>query len=247
VSTWGESLSMQRADVSALAEVVSLGRADLSVRADDTATLRNHVAARREDVDEWREDGSVGPATPSRPRAVPRRPLGVRRGPLHSRPPADSTGPLGTKVAPLPATLAASDLTCELFNGMSIRPRLALERGRRAESVVTDYLVAQGHTILERNLRLGSLELDIVTRQGPLVCVVEVRTRGKGSFLPALATISTTKRKHLLRAAECLWQQRFAYAPGVDRLRIDVAAVYFDEGAPRVEYFAGAVTGTPKT
>jgi putative endonuclease len=122
--------------------------------------------------------------------------------------------------------------------------RVALERGRRAESAVADYLVAHGHTILARNLRLGSLELDIVARKGPVVSVVEVRTRGKGSFLPALATISAVKRARLLRAADRLWQERFARAPDVDRIRIDVAAVYFDGGTTRVEYFAGALTHT---
>jgi Holliday junction resolvase-like predicted endonuclease len=93
---------------------------------------------------------------------------------------------------------------------------------------------------------LGPLEIDIVARRGPVVCVVEVRTRGKRSFLPALATISATKCEHLVRAAERLWQDRFANAPDVERLRIDVAAVYLDEGAPRVEYFAGAVTRRPQ-
>jgi Holliday junction resolvase-like predicted endonuclease len=77
-----------------------------------------------------------------------------------------------------------------------------------------------------------------------VVCVVEVRTRGKGSFLPALATISAVKRARLLRAADRLWQERFARAPDVDRIRIDVAAVYFDGGTTRVEYFAGALTHT---
>jgi Holliday junction resolvase-like predicted endonuclease len=78
-----------------------------------------------------------------------------------------------------------------------------------------------------------------------VVSIVEVRTRGKGSFLPALASISPAKRAHLLRAAERLWQDRFAEAKDVERVRIDVAAVYLDEGAPRVEYFAGAVTRAP--
>lgn len=43
---WRASLSMERHDVSVLAEDLSLRRADLSVGADDAATLRNHVAAR---------------------------------------------------------------------------------------------------------------------------------------------------------------------------------------------------------
>jgi putative endonuclease len=112
--------------------------------------------------------------------------------------------------------------------------------------VVADYLIAHEHTILAQNLRLGRLELDIVARRGSVVCVVEVRTRGKGSFLPALSTISATKRALLLRAAERLWQERFVHAADVERVRIDVAAVYLDEGAPRVEYFAGAVAHMPK-
>jgi putative endonuclease len=105
--------------------------------------------------------------------------------------------------------------------------------------------VAREHIILAQNLRLGRLELDIVAQRGPVVCVVEVRTRGRGSFLPALASISPMKRAHLLLAAERLWQDRFAEAKGIERVRIDVAAVYLDGGAPRVEYFAGAVTRAP--
>lgn len=106
--------------------------------------------------------------------------------------------------------------------------------------------MAREHAILARNLRLGRLELDIVAQKGPLVCVVEVRTRGKGSFLPALATISAAKSSRLLRAAERLWQDRFAHSPEVERIRIDVAAVSLDEeGGPRVEYFAGAIAGAP--
>ncbi len=77
------------------------------------------------------------------------------------------------------------------------------------------------------------------------MCVVEVRTRGKGSFLPALATISAAKSGRLLRAAERLWQERFANAADVERIRIDFAAVHLDDGAPRVEYFAGAIGRTP--
>ncbi len=107
---------------------------------------------------------------------------------------------------------------------------------------MSDYLVVRGYTIVARNLRLGRLELDIVARLGAVVAIVEVRTRGSTSFLPALATISRAKQGRLLRAADRLWQDRFARQSGVDRVRIDVAAVYLDDGAPRVEYIEGAVS-----
>jgi putative endonuclease len=116
------------------------------------------------------------------------------------------------------------------------------ERGRLAERIVADYLVVCGYTIVAQNLRLGRLEIDIVARKGGLVSVVEVRTRGEGSYLPALGTISKVKQGRLLRAADRLWRDRLAGLADVDRVRIDVAAVYLGPGAPRVEYIEGAVS-----
>jgi putative endonuclease len=101
--------------------------------------------------------------------------------------------------------------------------------------------VARGYAILAENLRVGRLEIDVLARLGPVVAVVEVRTRGKGSFVTALESLSRTKRQRLLAAADRLWQSRFANQADVSRMRIDVAAVSFEEGAPRVEYIEGAV------
>ena len=120
-------------------------------------------------------------------------------------------------------------------------PREAHALGRRAESLVADYLVARGFTILAQNLRVGRLEVDLLARVGSVVALVEVRTRGKGSFLPALASLSKAKQRRLLAAADRLWQNRFANQKDVDRIRIDVAAVFFEDGPPRVEYFEGAI------
>jgi putative endonuclease len=126
------------------------------------------------------------------------------------------------------------------------RPGDARKRdGDRAEEAVADFLVARGFRILARNLRLGHLELDVVAQRGGLVVIVEVRTRGRGSFESALASISGAKRRHLLLATDRLWRGRLARDAEVERLRIDVAAVSFDEGETRVEYIAGAVTASP--
>jgi putative endonuclease len=113
--------------------------------------------------------------------------------------------------------------------------------GQKAEALARDFLIARGYTILAQNLRIGRLEVDLLVRLGPVVAVVEVRTRGPTSFLPALATLSRAKRARLLEAADRLWQNKFANQEDVARIRIDVAAVYLDPGAPRVEYIEGAV------
>ena len=110
------------------------------------------------------------------------------------------------------------------------------ELGRRAELAVSDYLFARGFELLACNLRRGHLEIDLVARQGALVVATEVRTRGAGSFVGAFASVTRTKRDRLRAALERLWHQRLARMPGVDRVRVDVAAVTFRGQQTLVDY-----------
>jgi putative endonuclease len=115
--------------------------------------------------------------------------------------------------------------------------------GREAEDLAAAKLVANGFRVLWRNLRIGSLEIDIVAKKGDLVVIVEVRARGPGSFEKPLASLSRTKRLALLRASRGLWRGRLARMPEVRRVRIDLAAVARDEvGDVSIEWIAGALT-----
>jgi Holliday junction resolvase-like predicted endonuclease len=93
------------------------------------------------------------------------------------------------------------------------------------------------------NVRLGALELDIVARKGGLAVIVEVRSRGPGAYQSALASVSATKRRHLLRAAERLWRETLGADATLHRFRIDVAAVTTEGRKTRVEYVRGAIVG----
>jgi len=115
------------------------------------------------------------------------------------------------------------------------------ELGRRAELAVADYLVASGFVLLARNVRVGKLELDLVARSGPLVVVVEVRTRGPGAFERPFESIGPDKRRRIVRAVERLWERRLKAMKDVMRVRIDVAAVTFEGQKTRVEYVTGAI------
>lgn len=115
-------------------------------------------------------------------------------------------------------------------------------RGREAEDAASAWLVEHGFRVLWRNVRIGSLELDLVAKKDDLVVIVEVRTRGPSSFVGPLASITRTKRRMLLRASRGLFRGRLAKMPDVARVRIDVAAVTFDDAGPRVEWIAGAIT-----
>jgi putative endonuclease len=110
-----------------------------------------------------------------------------------------------------------------------------------AEAAVAAYLERRGFAIVARNLRLGHLELDVIARQGALIVVVEVRTRGPGAWTTAFGSIDSAKRRRIRRAGERLWQRRYKNDASVERMRFDAASVSFGPDAEvHVEYVEAA-------
>jgi putative endonuclease len=122
----------------------------------------------------------------------------------------------------------------------SARSEHAHDLGARAEEAVAEYLSARGVAIVARNLRVGRLELDLVAREGPVVLVVEVRTRGPTSWTRALGSLDREKRRRVRRAGERLWRARYRHDSSVERLRYDAASVRFEEGHAVVVYVKAA-------
>lgn len=114
------------------------------------------------------------------------------------------------------------------------------EAGQSAERAVLRWLVAHGFHIVATNLRVSRYELDIVARSGPLIVVVEVRTRGPGAWTRGFGSLDAAKRRRIRRAGEWLWQRRYRNDPSAERLRFDAASVSFVAGSPRVEYVPAA-------
>lgn len=113
--------------------------------------------------------------------------------------------------------------------------------GSRAERAVVRYLGEQGFHIVAVNLRIGRDEIDVVARRGDLVAVVEVRCRSATSWTTAFGSILEAKRRHIRRAAQRLWRERYKHDPSVSRLRIDAATVVFDASSrPVVAYCPAA-------
>lgn len=109
--------------------------------------------------------------------------------------------------------------------------------GRRAEQAVADYLLARGFVILERNLRVGKLEIDLLARHEDLIAVVEVRCRSLQSWQSPFESVGPAKRQRIRRAGELVWQRRFSHDPSVNRMRFDVASVEFGPNdLPIIEY-----------
>lgn len=102
--------------------------------------------------------------------------------------------------------------------------------GARAEEAVVDYLVASGLSVLDVNVRVGRYEVDVLARDGEVIAVVEVRTRGPSAWQRPLASIDGSKRSRVRQAGERLWRGRFAAERSVQRMRFDAAAVRFEPG-----------------
>lgn len=117
---------------------------------------------------------------------------------------------------------------------------LASQRGRAAEAAVVDWLKARSFGIVATNLRIGRYEIDVVARQGPLIVVVEVRTRGKGAWTTGFGSLDAGKRRRIRLAGERLWERRYARDSSAERLRFDAASVTFDDDGANVEYVPGA-------
>jgi putative endonuclease len=103
--------------------------------------------------------------------------------------------------------------------------------GIAAEQAAASLLERLGHRVLARNLRLGHLEVDVVSTDpsdGSLV-LTEVKARRGGRHAPELR-VDRRKRRHLETAARMLLCR-----PGLRNLavRFDVVAVTLDaEGHP---------------
>lgn len=100
------------------------------------------------------------------------------------------------------------------------------ERGDRGERIACAFLEQNGIRVIERNVRAGKGEIDIVAMDGEVVVIAEVKTRALPGVRPAEA-MTPRKIRNLSRAA-------LVYLSGKNWLerpiRFDVLEVT-DEGA----------------
>jgi putative endonuclease len=95
--------------------------------------------------------------------------------------------------------------------------------GKNAEELACQFLEQQGLTVLLRNYRRRSGELDIVARDGDVLVIGEVRARSSDEFGGAAASVDGWKQHKIVRAATQLLQERKDLAKM--RVRFDVLAV----------------------
>jgi len=98
------------------------------------------------------------------------------------------------------------------------------ERGRAGEERAARHLQAEGYTLLDRNWRCASGELDIVAARGRELVVVEVKTRRTEWFGHPFEAVDRRKRDRLWRLS-CAWIAAHPDLSRRRRLRIDVIGI----------------------
>ena len=74
--------------------------------------------------------------------------------------------------------------------------------GNKGEDMAADYLTAHGYTILHRNWRFKTWEVDIIANKGKFLHFIEIKTRTSSAYGKPEESISKKKMDNLMNAAE---------------------------------------------
>lgn len=77
----------------------------------------------------------------------------------------------------------------------------ATRLGRLGEALARDYLLARGHRLLHANLRLGHLEIDLITLDRGTLVIVEVKAMTSYRYGYPECQIGAAKQRRLKDAA----------------------------------------------
>jgi len=105
------------------------------------------------------------------------------------------------------------------LTGNRISPR---DLGRRGERRAAWFYRLRGYSIVERNLRLHSGEIDLVARRGRIVAIVEVKTRQSRTAGEGFEAVDRKKRERLIRLGD-----QYAARHPEALLRYDILSLYW--------------------
>ena len=112
--------------------------------------------------------------------------------------------------------------------------------GKKGEDVACDLLAGRGHTILERNHRVGHLEIDIISTSANGIHFVEVKARRESIQAPPQENVDLGKQRRIAAAAKGYLRSRKGLPFNGCECHFDVVAVIFKENATQVDYFPDA-------
>lgn len=126
-------------------------------------------------------------------------------------------------------TLAGLKQLARRRGGASALPA-HLETGIDGEDAAFHYLRRKGYVVVARRWSSGNVpgDLDLIAWQGPMLCIVEIKTRTAHDLTPAEAAVDSQKRHVLRRLARHYVRQLPQETP--PPVRFDVLSVYLVPG-----------------
>ncbi len=83
--------------------------------------------------------------------------------------------------------------------------------GNKGEQAAAAYLENHGYTVLERNFRAKTGEIDLIVSRGQLIVFVEVKTRGTLAYGVPAEAVNYLKQRKIIRTAQCYIQYKKLY------------------------------------
>ena len=102
--------------------------------------------------------------------------------------------------------------------------------GKLGEEAAAVHLRRKGWKILDRNVRYGRGEVDIIALKGRILAFVEVKCRRNTAHGHPMEAITTAKRREIARVARA-WI-RDGNLPRGTLTRFDAVAVFYGGGGP---------------
>ena len=98
--------------------------------------------------------------------------------------------------------------------------------GNEGEQAACDFLRKKGWTILDRNVRRGRGEIDVIARRRKTVAFVEVKRRSSLRFGQPAEAVNTEKQRRIAQAAALYMQEN---SLGNADVRFDVIEILPEE------------------
>lgn len=108
--------------------------------------------------------------------------------------------------------------------------------GDQGEEAAIRFLVREGYHLLERNWRVGHLEVDIIAEQFGTLVFVEVKTRSDEHWQTAAESVDHKKQGNILKAARAYSLIHDTHYP----MRFDIITVVGNEPPYRITHFPDA-------
>lgn len=138
----------------------------------------------------------------------------------------------GLTRAPAPCQPRAADVMAQKgVRAASIKPT-SKQIGDTAENIASEYLVREGHKILDRNWKTKFCEIDIVSQKNDVIYFTEVKYRKKPDQGGGLAVITPKKLRQMKFAAEY-----YALTNQISDINLRLAVIALSGQPPFVEAF----------